>query len=240
MVTDIHSNYSSPAGKEFTLLAGRSSGINPASRVLDLGCGYGEGACNLAREFRCKIRAIDQNEENIKSARELALERGVSHLITWETGDILKTDFSQSEPFELVMAEGGTLSFFSRKNGLSLAHQCLASRGWLSFSDLIFYTEKVPLDVKSIFEDNVYHYESEATYRALLNEAGFDVFCMALVPLSGWDNYYAHMARRLEDDKGFFADKRIKLAFHQEIDVFYRLEGFRYVGYLFCLARKRT
>jgi hypothetical protein len=46
------------------------------------------------------------------------------------------------------------------------------------------------------------------------------------------------MARRLEDKKGFFADKRIKLAFHKEIDVFYRLEGFKYVGYLFCIARK--
>jgi hypothetical protein len=46
------------------------------------------------------------------------------------------------------------------------------------------------------------------------------------------------MARRLEDDKGFFADKGIKRAFHREIDVFYRLEGFRYVGYLFCVVRK--
>jgi hypothetical protein len=63
---------------------------------------------------------------------------------------------------------------------------------------------------------------------------------MCLVPQSGWDNYYAHMARRLEDSKGFFSDKRIKLAFHKEIDVFYRMEGFRYVGYLFCIARKKS
>jgi SAM-dependent methyltransferase len=239
MVLDIHSSYSSPAGREFTLLAGRCAAINPASRVLDMGSGYGEGACNLAREFRCKVTAIDQSEENIKSARQLALEKGVSHLITWEARDILQADFSQAEPYELVLAEGGTLSFISRKKGLELARRLLCNRGWFSFSDLVFYTEKVPLEVKAIFEDNVYHYESESSYRTLVNEAGFDVYCMCLVPPSGWDNYYAHMARRLEDDKGFFADKRIKLAFHQEIDVFYRLEGFRYVGYLFCLARKK-
>jgi hypothetical protein len=46
------------------------------------------------------------------------------------------------------------------------------------------------------------------------------------------------MARRLEDKKGFFANKKIKLVFHKEIDVFYRLEGFKYAGYLFCIARK--
>jgi hypothetical protein len=67
-----------------------------------------------------------------------------------------------------------------------------------------------------------------------------EVHFMSLVPPSGWDNYYAHMARHLEDDRGFFADKRIKLAFHREIDVFYRLEAFKYIGYLFCITRKKT
>jgi len=115
-----------------------------------------------------------------------------------------------------------------------------ASTGWLAFSDLIFLSDKVPDEVKNIFEDTTYHYESETSYRTLLHNAGFDIHLMCLVPQSGWDNYYAHMARRLEDDKGFFSDKRIKLAFHKEIDVFYRLEGFRYVGYLFCIARKKV
>lgn len=93
--------------------------------------------------------------------------------------------------------------------------------------------------MRNIFEDNTYHYEHEHTYRKLVLESGYDIHFMALVPPSGWDNYYAHMARRMEDEKGFFADRRIKLAFHKEIDVFYRLEGFRYVGYLFCIARKK-
>jgi hypothetical protein len=47
------------------------------------------------------------------------------------------------------------------------------------------------------------------------------------------------MTRRLEDKQGFISDKRLKLAFHREIDVFYRFEAFRYIGYLFCIARAR-
>ena len=54
----------------------------------------------------------------------------------------------------------------------------------------------------------------------MIAAAGLETHFMALVPQSGWDNYYAHMARRLEDSQGFFADKKIKLAFHREIDVF--------------------
>jgi 2-polyprenyl-3-methyl-5-hydroxy-6-metoxy-1,4-benzoquinol methylase len=237
MVTDLHSNYSSPAGKEYSIAAGRLALINPASRVLDMGCGYGDGATNLAQEFRCRVAAIDLSEENIGFARSLAVDKGVSHLINFETGNILDADYSQ-EPFDLVLAEGGVLSFISREKGLSLAASWLAPRGWFSFSDLIMLSERVPDEVRRIFEDEKYHYETEASYRKMITAAGFDIQLLCMVPQSGWDNYYAHMARRLEDDRGFFADKRIKLAFHKEIDVFYRLEGFRYVGYLFCIARK--
>jgi Cyclopropane fatty acid synthase and related methyltransferases len=238
MVTDLHSNYSSPAGKEFTLAAGYFAGINPASRILDLGCGYGDGASNMAQQFRCKVVALDISEENTGFARRLAEARNVSHLITFETKDLLEADFTD-EPFELILAEGGVLSFISRSKGLEKTATWLLPRGWLAFSDLVFLSEKVPDEVKNIFEDNKYHYESETSYRTLLHNAGFGIHLMCLVPQSGWDNYYAHMARRLEDDKGFFSDKRIKLAFHKEIDVFYRMEGFRYVGYLFCIARKK-
>jgi SAM-dependent methyltransferase len=239
MVTDLHSNYSSPAGKEFTLTAGYFAGINPASRILDLGCGYGDGSCNMAQQFRCKVIALDISEENIGLARQLAEAKNVSHLITFETKNLLEADFID-EPFELVLAEGGVFSFVSRSKGLERTASWLLPRGWLAFSDLIFLSDKVPDEVKNIFEDTTYHYESETSYRTLLHNAGFDIHLMCLVPQSGWDNYYAHMARRLEDDKGFFSDKRIKLAFHKEIDVFYRLEGFRYVGYLFCIARKKS
>jgi len=237
MVTDITSNYTSPAGKEFTLLAGRLSAMTPASRAIDLGCGYGDGAINLASEFRCRVRAIDISAENIEVARQLAVEKGVSHLIDFMVGDVLAVD-TGTQPFDLALAEGGILSFVGRRNGLERAYSLLAPFGWLAFSDLILLGDKVPAEVLSIFEDSKYHYETEASYRNLVRETGFTAHLVCLVPQSGWDNYYAHMARRLEDEKGFFADRKIKLAFHKEIDVFYRLEGFRYVGYLVCIARK--
>jgi cyclopropane fatty-acyl-phospholipid synthase-like methyltransferase len=238
MVTDTNSNYSSPAGKEYTLTAGYFAGINPSSRVCDLGCGYGEGACTMAKQFRCRVTAIDLSKENIDFARQMAIDKNVSHLITFDEADILSANFSE-EPFELVLAEGGILSYISRKNGLTKASSWLISRGWFAFSDLVFLSDKVPIEIKRIFDDQTYHYESETSYRKLIQDAGFDIHLMCLVPQSGWDNYYAHMARRLEDRKGFFSDKRIKLAFHKEIDAFYRLESFRYVGYLFCIARKK-
>ena len=239
MVTDSNTNYLSPAGKEFSLAAARFAGVNPSSRVLDLGCGYGESACNLAEEFRCRITACDILPENIKTGQEEAVKRNVSHLITFETKDILALDYTET-PFELILAEGGILSYISRSRGLSLVGQWLLPRGWFAFSDLIIVARTVPDEIQAIYENDTYHYETEHSYRELLHAADMEVHFMSLVPPSGWDNYYAHMARRLEDSEGFFADKRIKLAFHREIDVFYRLEAFKYLGYLFCIVRKKN
>lgn len=239
MVTDISSNYTSPAGKEFSLAAARIAGIHPGARVLDMGCGYGEAACTIAQEFRCRITAVDQNAENIALARDSAEQRGVSHLIEFVEQDLSTMDFTE-EPFDLVLAEGGVLSFLSRKKGLQMAHSWVGPRGWCAFSDLIFLVDQVPVEIRDIYEDDRYHYESERSYRELAQTTGLDIHLMSLVPPSGWDNYYAHMAKRLEDQKGFFSDPRVKLAFHREIDVFYRLDALRYVGYLFCITRKKT
>ena len=239
MVTDAHTNYTSPAGKEFTFAAARFAGVNPSSRILDMGCGYGEGACNLASEFRSRITACDSSAENLKIGQETAIERNVSHLITFEHRDILLADYSE-EPFELILAEGGVLSYIGRGRGFSSAQKWLIPRGWFAFSDLIIISPAVPDEIKSIYEYSMYRYETEHSYRELIAAANMEIHFMSLVPPSGWDNYYAHMARRLEDDKGFFADRRIKLAFHHEIDVFYRLEAFKYIGYLFCIARKKS
>jgi SAM-dependent methyltransferase len=219
------------------MIAGRLAAITPATRALDLGCGYGEGTCNLASEFRCRVAAIDLSRENIDSGRQIAVERGVSHLIDFISGDLLTHDFGKDK-FDLILAEGGIFSFVGRRRGLELANSLLLPSGWVAFSDLILLSEEIPPEVLSTFEDSTYHYETEASYRKLVREAGFSQNLICLVPQSGWDNYYAHMARRLEDDKGFFADRRIKLAFHKEIDVFYRMEAFKYIGYLVCMARK--
>lgn len=238
MVTDTASSYLSPAGKEFSFAAARFAGVNPSSRVLDIGCGYGECACNLASEFRCMVTACDTVPENISTARDTSIERGVSHLITFDTVDILTADYSE-DPFELLLAEGGVLSYISRSRGLSLAGGWLVPRGWIAFSDLVIIAQNVPEEVLKVYQDETYHYETEHSYRELIAAADMEVHFMCLVPPSGWDNYYAHMARRLDDRNGLFSGKRIKLAFHREIDVFYRLEAFKYIGYLFCIARKK-
>ena len=240
MVTDIKSNYTSPAGKEYTLVAGRFAGVSPASKVLDIGCGYGDGVCNIVSEFRCKATAIDMNKDNVEIAQKAAQQKKISHLITFLTGDILEYKSIPEKSFDLVLAEGGVLTMLGRQKSVELISGYLSLRGWLAFSDLILLTneENIPAEILNIYDNARFNYENEAGYRKLFKSAGFDIHLMTLVPQSGWDNYYAHMARRLEDQTGFFADAQVKKFFHKEMDIFYRCGGFKYIGYLFGLVRK--
>ncbi len=239
MVTETNTGYTSPAGKEFTMTAGRLSCIYPGARVLDMGCGYGEGACNLAQEFRCRVTAVDNNNESIEYARQRAIERGVSHLIEFRTEDILQTSFP-AESFEAVFSEGGVFSLISREEGLKRAHFWLGPRGWLAFSDLIVTGENTPSEILEVFNNETFKYETEASYRQLIQNCGFDIQLICLAPQSGWDNYYARMAKHLEDANGQYGDPEVKLAFHREIDVFYRFQGIKHVAYMFSVVRKRT
>jgi len=66
MVTDLHFKLFIARGQGITL-GGRlfRPESNPASRILDLGCGYGDGSSNMARQFRCKVVAAGHKRRDI-------------------------------------------------------------------------------------------------------------------------------------------------------------------------------
>ncbi|MFW5960054.1 MAG: class I SAM-dependent methyltransferase, partial [Chitinivibrionales bacterium] len=205
--------------------------------VLDLGCGYGSGICNIVKHFGSKGTAVDISPANIELAKNRARETGVDEKIEFIQADIKDMDLSDKK-YDLILAEGGILSFIGRSFGLNLCRDLVKPGGRVSFSDLILLGDDSPDEVLDIFQNEIYHYETEDTYRKLLNEYSYNIELMALVPPSGWDNYYAHMSRRLEDSQGFFAEKNVKNVFYKEIDIFYRHKGSRYIGYLYGVVEK--
>jgi SAM-dependent methyltransferase len=239
MVTDNLSRLISPAGKEFARAACRFAGIHPGSHVLDLGAGYGEDACTVASEFRCRITAIEKNKEYIEYGRSLAISKQVSHLITFRAEDFFRCDYAENA-HDLILAQGGAFNAVGRGRSLACLYEQMPDRAWFAFSDFIFLSENPPHEVFDLFAHESGGCETEKSYRGLLQNTGFSIHFVCLVPQSGWDNYYAHIARRLEDQNGIFSDPRIKICLHKEIDIFYRLKAHQHIGRLFCICRKET
>ncbi len=67
-----------------------TAGIGPRSRVLDLACGKGAVAIELARHLRCRVIGVDAFAPFIGAARHAAARRGVSGLCEFRVGDVTR------------------------------------------------------------------------------------------------------------------------------------------------------
>jgi len=66
--------------------------IKPGQKVVDVGCGTGDFTRYLARISHAKARilGIDSNEKSIEAALEDTQKSGLSHMISYKTGDVYK------------------------------------------------------------------------------------------------------------------------------------------------------
>ena len=157
--------------------------------------------------------------------------------------------------FDLVMGLGGTLTYIGRPEGLERIRQLLKPQGALLFSDLVYLDSPAPEEVvraleekapgnepralqlepavRAVFEEGVFRFETEQSYRALLDSFGYSVLYTFPVPESGWDAYYRMCATNMLD---VTIEPRIPVE-ADELASFYSWGGRWGVAYLICGAR---
>lgn len=65
--------------------------LRPGARVLDIGCGWGSLAFYLAQRFDAQVTGITLSEEQLKVARQRALERGLTRQVEFRLEDYRDT-----------------------------------------------------------------------------------------------------------------------------------------------------
>jgi SAM-dependent methyltransferase len=86
--------------------------IQPGMRLLDVTCGPGLYAIDLAKQG-CSVIGFDFGPASIAHARQLAEKEGLAERCTFVEQDILQADFGQNE-FEAVLFIYGQLAVFPR------------------------------------------------------------------------------------------------------------------------------
>lgn len=83
----------------------RAAGIRPGHRVLDLGCGPGFGAFDLASLVgrRGRVVALDMSEGFVAHANQQAAARDLPHLVA-RTGNVEALAFADGETFDIAYA----------------------------------------------------------------------------------------------------------------------------------------
>jgi SAM-dependent methyltransferase len=113
-----------------------AAGLEPSTRVLDLGCGIGGPARYLAATFGCKVRGVDLSPSFIDAATYLTARCGLSDRVTFEVGDALHLAFEDAA-FDAVFLQHVAMNVEDRAALYAEVRRILAPGGRLATFDLV-------------------------------------------------------------------------------------------------------
>lgn len=179
--------YQSPGGRRTLLAYALIAGIPQGARVLDVQCGIGSSAVDIAESFGATVYGFDDYPAYLAFGRQLANNRGLSKQIDFQAVSGAKAVESYpAGEFDLVLGLGGGLSDTipgGFEGGLAAAHRWLKPKGVVITGDLI--APGKPSDVMKMVFGQKLHAEDD--YLAAIDKAGFDVIYASRSTTRDWE-----------------------------------------------------
>jgi SAM-dependent methyltransferase len=113
-----------------------AAGLEPSTRVLDLGCGIGGPARYLAATFGCKVTGIDLSPGFIDAATYLTARCGLSDRVTFQVGDAIHLPFEDAA-FDGVFLQHVAMNVEDRAALYAEVRRILTPGGRLATYDLV-------------------------------------------------------------------------------------------------------
>lgn len=108
--------------------------ITEATKVLDIGAGYGGAARWLASQFGCKVTALNLSEAENERNRAMNVEQGLDHLVTVVDGSF--DDIPSSDgAYDLVWCQDAILHIGNRSKVLAEVFRVLRPGGEFLLTD---------------------------------------------------------------------------------------------------------
>ena len=111
--------------------------LRPESAVLELGCGSGRYALQLAEVTGCRISGLDINGPGISTANKLARARGMDSRVCFEQCDISQPLPFDDQSFDAAFSNDALCHIPHRPNVLGEIWRVLRPGGRLLFSDAL-------------------------------------------------------------------------------------------------------
>src|SRR5207248_11249086 len=114
-----------PGGRRSTEELFQLARLEPGQKALDVGCGVGTTAIQMARRFGAVVTAIDISPIMLERARRNVQRVGLGREIQVEQGDILALRFEDST-FDRVVSEAVTMFVDRQRAADELVRLCRA------------------------------------------------------------------------------------------------------------------
>lgn len=148
--------------------------IKSSSRVLEVACGSGGPALEMAKIAHCQIDGIDINENGISNANKLAKERGLHLLAKFQRVDVDKPLPFGDESFDAIMCTDAIIHLKDRKSVLKEWHRILKRGGRALYTDPTIISGQVSSEEIAI-RSSIAHYVFFPTGEdeRVISECGF-------------------------------------------------------------------
>lgn len=114
--------------------------LSPGLTVLDVGCGTGSPACDLAETYGVHVVGITTSAVGVDAARARAVERGLDHLVSFELRDGTDNGFPDAS-FDRVWVLESSHLMAEREKLISECARVLRPGGRMVLCDLLRHRE---------------------------------------------------------------------------------------------------
>jgi len=166
--------------------------LAPNSYVLEIGCGSGGYALQVAESYGCRLLGLDINEAGIHIANQLASTRGISDRVRFQHCDASKELPFADESFDAVFSNDVLCHLPGRLEVLHELFRVLKPLGRLLFSDALVIGGVVShqeIATRSLI--GYYLFSARGQNEQLIRQAGFH-----LIKLSDTSEKAAAIAQR--------------------------------------------
>ncbi len=149
-----------------------AAGLEPSTRVLDLGCGIGGPARYLAATFGCKVTGVDLSPAFIDTATYLTARCKLSDRVTFQVGDALHLPFEDAA-FDAMFLQHVAMNVEDRLALYAEVRRVLTPGGRFATYDLVVRDGDVAYPVPWARDASTSFLLSETDTRTALEQAGF-------------------------------------------------------------------
>lgn len=176
-----------PGGGHSTGEICRLAGFSGCFHVLDIGCGVGATAIQIASRFGCRVTALDIDERMVNCARSNVHSAGLTQRIALKQGDMQTLPYADNS-FDVVTIEAVTMFTRDRAQAAGEALRVCKPGGLVLDHELV-WRERGHEDMRRLFHDEICAgavfdleddwvrlYRSAGAHRVDLVSARFDMF----------------------------------------------------------------
>lgn len=172
-------------GKAATVRLARRAGLQPGTRVLDVGGGFGGPARTLAAEFGCHVTVVDVTESYVRAGAALTARVGLSDRVTHRVGDALALDVGPGA-FDVLWTQNSGMNIADKERLYAGFARVLRRDGLLATQEpMAGPAQPVIYPVMWARDASMNFLRAPDAMRALIEDAGFRV--------RAWDDVTAEL-----------------------------------------------